>query len=286
MKKEKIIRSLVIFIFTLCLSCFSFYEKTLSLSYKAHIYAVNAESYPEIEFVSDLPEAKKFPKLSLEEIEKFLANLYYYNYDLDNAVSHPIFDKNDIKYLSRKILKVTKKIEKNQRLFLIYKNIPVGNLVRTVLRTTAFIWYDKYGINFYLGNAREAFISRDLLHQNSDWSNVDPSELSERIEALSLAVSEPYYKKKWNDVELETWVYISRSSLLKLKLDKHEKNLEEDQSKEEDKFKEEDNKEEASSQKEDNFSFTKPVKPPKEKTQLESKKKKTKKNQKLKKEKR
>ena len=185
--------------------------------YKVRIYAVDGADYPSSGKNSELLlPLKAFPKLSLKQMKALLSNLRFYNYNVFSNKARDVFYESDVDYLAPRLLRALKQLEQiksKQRLIVIYKNVPPGNLVRTSLRSTMVFWHDKQGLNILIGEIRKPLLSENLVYPYSDWDEAEPIDINEPIEGISLVASPPYQRKQLGKLEHNTWLLLPVSAL-------------------------------------------------------------------------
>ena len=177
------------------------------------IYAVDGEDYPKGENSELLPPLRAFPKLSLKQMKALLSNLRFYNYNVFSDEARDVFYESDVDYLAPRILQAKSQMKAKQRLIVIYKNVPSGNLVRTSLRSTMLLWNDKQGLNILIGEVRKPLLSEGLVYQYPDWDNADPIDINNPREGISVIAESPYRRKQLNKLGHSTWLVLPLSDL-------------------------------------------------------------------------
>ena len=185
----------------------------LNTGYKVRLYATDAGDYPTGKNSELLPPVRAFPKLSLSQMKALLSTLYFYNYNVFSDDAREVFYEGDINYLAPRILKAITQIKNNQRLIIIYKNIPPGNLARTSLRSTMAVWNDKQGLNILIGEVRKPLLSEGLVYPYKDWDKVEPIDINNPMDGISLVAKSPYRRKQLNKLDHNTWILLPLSDI-------------------------------------------------------------------------
>lgn len=181
--------------------------------YKVRIYAVDSENYPSEENSDLLPPLKIFPKLNLKQMKAVLSNLRFYNYNVFSDKAREVFYQDDVDYLAPRILRARNRMKKKQGFIIVYKNFPVGNLVRTSLRTTMLLWNDKQGVNIFIEEVRKPLISEDLVYQYSDWDKIEAIDIKNPRYGINLVAAPPYLRKDLDQLSHSTWLVLPLSAL-------------------------------------------------------------------------
>ena len=185
----------------------------INTGYKVRIYSIDSESYPSGENAELLPKAQAFPKLNLKQMKAILSSLRFYNYSVFSEEERDVFYESDVNYLAPRILRAIEQIKSKQRLVVIYKNLPPGNLVRTSLRSTMLFWYDKQGFNIFLGEIRRPLLSENLVYQYPDWEKRGAVKINNSQDGIQLIAKYPYKRKQLNKLDQDSWLLLSHSNI-------------------------------------------------------------------------
>ena len=196
-------------------SCKSWGDVTvLKQDSKLHLYGVDADDY--LSNHNNISPIKKFPKLSVKELRTLLKELRFSNFNIFSSRRSRVFYKKDLDYLVPRILQSIARIQDNDRMIVIYKTIPDGNLMYTSLRTTMVLWYDQEGFNLIIGEVRKPLLSEKFISHYEDWHETDPIDVYGDNNEINLVLKAPFYAKQLEFLQHNTWAVITLADLQSL----------------------------------------------------------------------
>ncbi len=193
-----------------CLECGGgSFGKLLNKDHNVQIFLVDGSDAPLGDKADRISSSKSFPEnLKPEEMGVILEGLRYFNYRIFSVKSRPVFYEKDIQYLVPRLMKTLPRVRKGQRIFLVHRDMPPGNLIRTSLRNTMLLWNDKNGLNILFGEIRSLLLSKNLVYPNASWTEATEIDMDNPAAGISLEIKEPYERKELDGLEYSTWVFI------------------------------------------------------------------------------
>ena len=183
--------------------------KLINKSHRLIMYTVNEVDYPPSKLRDDLPSTLPFPSMSSTQAQALLINLRYYNENFATRENTPVFWASDVQYIAPRLQRSISRVQAGERLVLVYKSRPPGNLVRTSLRHTLVLWHDAIGINVLVGEIRRPLVSKNIVSEYTGWQKIDDIDMDQLHNRISLTVHKPYHIKNVNGIDYDSWAFVA-----------------------------------------------------------------------------
>ncbi len=133
---------------------------------RLHIYEIPENRFPKRKLRQNISKVLPFPELNRKEIESILGFLRYRSsrlYPQEGQIFYP----EEVKDLADKLFFAMQRIQKKHRFVLVSRYVPASGFMGANERNTLFLWNEKDGINFLLGEIRTTLAEQKDSSSNS-----------------------------------------------------------------------------------------------------------------------
>ena len=179
---------------------------------RLHIYEIPENRFPKRKLRQNISKVLPFPELNRKEIESILGFLRYRSsrlYPQEGQIFYP----EEVKDLADKLFFAMQRIQKKHRFVLVSRYVPASGFMGANERNTLFLWNEKDGINFLLGEIRTTLAEQkdsssnsgnylDFFHRltfsskANGWYRVGHNDLKKKPYEEAFAFQNPLHPKK------------------------------------------------------------------------------------------